>query len=71
MKCVITCICDKVYLSCSDYEEVETVPGMAIIGGPLEPSPSTTTNIDGAPDDCSFVNFFSVLLMTGISFSFM
>uniref|UniRef100_A0A7C9A377 5'-(N(7)-methyl 5'-triphosphoguanosine)-[mRNA] diphosphatase n=1 Tax=Opuntia streptacantha TaxID=393608 RepID=A0A7C9A377_OPUST len=49
----------------SEYEEVETVPGMAIIGGPLEPSPSTTTNIDGAPDDRSFVNFFSLAIIVG------
>ena len=36
---------------------------MAVMDGPLEPSPPTTTNVNGAPDDHAFVNFFSVSLI--------
>lgn len=43
---------------CSEFEELEAVPTMAVMDGPLEPS-STARD---APDDPAFVNFFSVSL---------
>ncbi|CAL5423968.1 unnamed protein product [Camellia sinensis] len=43
----------------SDFEELEAVPTMAVMDGPLEPSSSTTTNVTDVTDDPSFVNFFS------------
>lgn len=45
---------------CSEFEELEAVPTMAVMDGPLEPSSSTTSNVTDVPDDPSFVNFFSV-----------
>ena len=36
---------------------------MAVMDGPLEPSPPTTTNVNCASDDHTFVNFFSVSMI--------
>ena len=44
---------------CSEFEELEAVPTMAVMDGPLEPS-STARD---APNDPAFVNFFSVRLL--------
>ncbi|KAK6163605.1 hypothetical protein DH2020_000469 [Rehmannia glutinosa] len=49
----------------SEFEELEAVPTLAVIDGPLEPPSSTTANITDAPDDPSFVNFFSTAMNTG------
>lgn len=49
----------KVSSSKSEFEELEAVPTMAVMDGPLEPSPPTTTNVNCASDDHTFVNFFS------------
>lgn len=46
-------------LLCSEFEELEAVPTMAVMDGPLEPS-AATSNVTEVPDDPSFVNFFSV-----------
>ena len=45
---------------CSEFEELEAVPTMAVMDGPLEPSSSTTSSVIDVSDDPSFVNFFSV-----------
>lgn len=45
---------------CSEFEELEAVPTMAVMDGPLEPSSSTTSNVAEVLDDPAFVNFFSV-----------
>ncbi|GER36539.1 mRNA-decapping enzyme-like protein [Striga asiatica] len=49
----------KVSPTKSEFEELEAVPTSAVIDGPLEPPSSTTSNITDAPDDPSFINFFS------------
>ncbi|GMP88382.1 hypothetical protein CsSME_00040397 [Camellia sinensis var. sinensis] len=49
----------------SDFEELEAVPTMAVMDGPLEPSSSTTTNVTDVTDDPSFVNFFSAAMIIG------
>ncbi|XP_028808278.1 mRNA-decapping enzyme-like protein isoform X2 [Neltuma alba] len=49
----------------SEFEELEAVPTMAVMDGPLEPSPSSTSNPVDVPDDPSFVNFFSTALTVG------
>lgn len=49
----------KVSSSKSEFEELEAVPTMAVMDGPLEPSPPTTTNVNCGSDDHTFVNFFS------------
>ncbi|XP_058216281.1 mRNA-decapping enzyme-like protein [Rhododendron vialii] len=46
----------------SEFEELEAVPTMAVMDGPLEPSSSTTSNVTDVPDDPSFVNFFSAAM---------
>lgn len=60
----ITIFCNKyvllIVLACSEFEELEAVPTMAVIDGPLEPSSSPTSNVADVPDDSSFVNYFSV-----------
>jgi mRNA-decapping enzyme 1B len=48
---------------CSEFEELEAVPSMAVMDGPLEPPSSTVSNVTDVPDDPSFVNFFSVCKM--------
>lgn len=52
-------ISSALLLLCSEFEELEAVPTMAVMDGPLEPS-VTTSNVAEVPDDPSFVNFFSV-----------
>ncbi|RVW33331.1 putative mitochondrial protein [Vitis vinifera] len=49
---------------CSEFEELEAVPTMAVMDGPLEPSSSTSSNVADVPDDPSFVNFFSLEVST-------
>ncbi|KAJ1408474.1 PH-like domain superfamily [Sesbania bispinosa] len=44
----------KVSSTKSEFEELEAVPTMAVMDGPLEPSPSTTSNVADIPDDPSF-----------------
>lgn len=45
---------------CSEFEELEAVPTIAFMDGPLEPSSSTACIVTDVPDDPAFVNFFSV-----------
>lgn len=45
---------------CSEFEELEAVPTMAVMDGPLEPSTLIASNVTEISDDPSFVNFFSV-----------
>lgn len=45
---------------CSEFEELEAVPTMAVMDGPLEPTSSTVSSTADAADDPAFVNFFSV-----------
>lgn len=49
----------------SEFEELEAVPTMAVMDGPLEPSSSTASNVADVADDPSFVNFFSAALGIG------
>ncbi|KAI3940356.1 hypothetical protein MKW98_024763 [Papaver atlanticum] len=49
----------------SEFEELEAVPTMAVMEGPLEPSSTAGTTITNVPDDSSFVNFFNVALNLG------
>ncbi|XP_050213166.1 mRNA-decapping enzyme-like protein [Mercurialis annua] len=55
----------KVAPTKSEYEELEAVPTMAVIDGPLEPPASTTSSISDVPDDPAFVNFFSTAINIG------
>ncbi|KAK2640793.1 hypothetical protein Ddye_022556 [Dipteronia dyeriana] len=55
----------KVPSSKSEFEELEAVPTMALMDGPLEPSSSTSTNTTDVPDDPAFVNFFSAAMTIG------
>ncbi|KAG4961148.1 hypothetical protein AAZX31_13G296400 [Glycine max] len=55
----------KVSSTKSEFEELEAVPTMAVMDGPLEPSSSTTSNVADVPDDPSFVNFFSAAMAIG------
>uniref|UniRef100_A0A7N0SWY9 mRNA-decapping enzyme-like protein n=1 Tax=Kalanchoe fedtschenkoi TaxID=63787 RepID=A0A7N0SWY9_KALFE len=48
----------------SEFEELEKVPTMAEMDGPLEPLPATSTRADGM-DDTPFVNFFSSAMNIG------
>lgn len=57
----------KVSATKSEFEELEAVPSMAVMDGPLEPSPTTTSTIPEVPDDPSFVNFFSTAMTIGNS----
>nr|DAD43967.1 TPA_asm: hypothetical protein HUJ06_002197 [Nelumbo nucifera] len=52
----------KVSSNKSEFEELEAVPTMAVMEGPLEPSSSTAASV---PDDSSFVNFFSAAMNIG------
>lgn len=64
--CIEKCIWRKLSLimvHCSEFEELEAVPTMAVMDGPLEPSSSTTSNVADVPDDPSFINFFSVCML--------
>ncbi|KAF3637007.1 glutaredoxin [Capsicum annuum] len=51
-------------LAQTEFEELEAVPSMSVMDGPLEPS-STTSNTADVPDDRSFVNFFSNAMRIG------
>ncbi|KAK6787978.1 hypothetical protein RDI58_016503 [Solanum bulbocastanum] len=55
----------KVPLTKSEFEELEAVPTMAVIDGPLEPASSTASNAPHLPEDNSFVNFFSNAMTIG------
>lgn len=55
----------KVSSTKSEFEELEAVPTMAVMDGPLEPSASTVANVTDVPDDPSFVNYFSAAMTIG------
>ncbi|XP_022767019.1 mRNA-decapping enzyme-like protein [Durio zibethinus] len=48
----------------SEFEELEAVPSMSVIEGPLEPPP-TASRATNTPEDSSFVNFFSAAMNLG------
>ncbi|KAL9171473.1 hypothetical protein ABFS82_04G210900 [Erythranthe guttata] len=52
----------KVSSTKSEFEELEAVPTLAVMDGPLEPPSSTTGSVSDVPDDPSFVNFFSTAM---------
>ncbi|OMO68433.1 Dcp1-like decapping [Corchorus capsularis] len=54
----------KVSSTKSEFEELEAVPSMSVIEGPLEP-PATASPANDAPEDSSFVNFFSAAMNLG------
>ncbi|XVE61440.1 hypothetical protein DITRI_Ditri06bG0040300 [Diplodiscus trichospermus] len=54
----------KVSSSKSEFEELEAVPSMSVIEGPLEPA-ATASPATVAPEDSSFVNFFSAAMNLG------
>ncbi|CAK9159856.1 unnamed protein product [Ilex paraguariensis] len=54
----------KVSSTKSEFEELEAVPTSAVIEGPLEPSFTTSTSTD-APEDSSFINYFSAAMNLG------
>ncbi|XVE96363.1 hypothetical protein REPUB_Repub02eG0214700 [Reevesia pubescens] len=54
----------KVSSSKSEFEELEAVPSMSVIEGPLEPPP-TASPATNTPEDSSFVNFFSAAMNLG------
>ncbi|XP_021619149.1 mRNA-decapping enzyme-like protein isoform X2 [Manihot esculenta] len=56
----------KVSSSNGEFEELEAVPSMSVIEGPLEPSSTVSAATDG-PEDSSFENFFSVAMNIGSS----
>lgn len=47
----------------SEFEELEAVPSMAVMDGPLESSSATTSNVVDVPED--FVNFFGAGMTLG------
>ncbi|CAI9105687.1 OLC1v1004670C1 [Oldenlandia corymbosa var. corymbosa] len=55
----------KVSSTKSEFEELEAVPTMAVMDGPLEPPSSTSSTVPDVPDDPSFVNFFSTAMNIG------
>ncbi|CAN4100782.1 unnamed protein product [Withania somnifera] len=55
----------KVPLTRSEFEELEAVPTMAVIDGPLEPLSSTASNAPHLSEDNSFENFFSNAMTIG------
>ncbi|KAK4409096.1 decapping enzyme-like protein [Sesamum angolense] len=55
----------KLSSSKSEFEELEAVPTLAVMDGPLEPPSSATPNVADVPDDPSFVNFFSTAMNIG------
>ncbi|XP_058088449.1 mRNA-decapping enzyme-like protein isoform X2 [Magnolia sinica] len=54
----------KVSSTKSEFEELEAVPSLAVMEGPLEPSSSSAATVADVPDD-SFVNFFSAAMNMG------
>ncbi|KAG8387471.1 hypothetical protein BUALT_Bualt02G0024700 [Buddleja alternifolia] len=59
----------KVAPTKSEFEELEAVPTLAVMDGPLEPPSSTVSNVTDIPDDPSFVNFFSVCFLFSFNIS--
>ncbi|THG03560.1 hypothetical protein TEA_022937 [Camellia sinensis var. sinensis] len=58
--------CEEVAnLFSSEFEELEAVPTMAVMDGPLEPPLSTASNITDVSDDPPFVNFFNAAMTIG------
>ncbi|KAI3450734.1 hypothetical protein Pfo_007399 [Paulownia fortunei] len=57
----------KVSSTKSEFEELEAVPTLAVMDGPLEPPSSATANVTDVPDDPSFVNFFSTAMNIGVA----
>lgn len=55
----------KVSSTKSEFEELEAIPTMAVMDGPLEPASSTISNATDIQDDPSFVNFFSAAMAIG------
>ncbi|MED6169198.1 hypothetical protein PIB30_019310 [Stylosanthes scabra] len=55
----------KVSSTKSEFEELEAVPTLAVMDGPLEPSSSNVSNVADVVDDPSFVNFFSQAMAIG------
>ncbi|OVA10585.1 Dcp1-like decapping [Macleaya cordata] len=55
----------KVSSTKSEFEELEAVPTLAVMEGPLEPSSSTASSVTDVPDDPSFVNFFNAATTVG------
>ncbi|KAL3530364.1 hypothetical protein ACH5RR_009686 [Cinchona calisaya] len=55
----------KVSSAKSEFEELEAVPTLAVMDGPLEPPSSASLNVADVPDDPSFVNFFSTAMTIG------
>ncbi|KAL9425388.1 hypothetical protein AB3S75_032359 [Citrus x aurantiifolia] len=54
----------KVSSNKSEFEELEAVPTLSVMEGPLEPT-STTTSAADAPEDPSFENYFSMATSIG------
>ncbi|KAK4764548.1 hypothetical protein SAY86_025638 [Trapa natans] len=52
----------KISSTKSEFEELEAVPTLAAMDGPLEPSSSSASNVADVPDDPAFLNFFSSAL---------
>ncbi|XAR60163.1 hypothetical protein NMG60_11033419 [Bertholletia excelsa] len=50
---------------CLQQKELEAVPTMAVIDGPLEPPLSTMSNVTDVPDDPCFMKFFSAAMTMG------
>ncbi|CAL1403877.1 unnamed protein product [Linum trigynum] len=55
----------KVPSTKSEFEELEAVPTMAVMDGPLEPSSAAVSGVADVPDDPAFINFFSTAMTTG------
>ncbi|GKU93786.1 hypothetical protein SLEP1_g7354 [Rubroshorea leprosula] len=55
----------KVASTKSEFEELEAVPTMAVMDGPLEPPSSAANNINDSPDDTALANFFSTAVTVG------
>ncbi|KAK9153611.1 hypothetical protein Sjap_001091 [Stephania japonica] len=49
----------------TEFEELEAVPTLAVMEGPLEPSKSTADGVPDVHDDTPFVNFFSAAMNIG------
>lgn len=55
----------KVSSSKSEFEELEAVPTMSVMEGPLEPPSTAFTPTDAPEDHPAFVNFFSAAMNIG------
>ncbi|KDP36188.1 hypothetical protein JCGZ_08832 [Jatropha curcas] len=56
----------KVPSSKSEFEELEAVPSMSVIEGPLEPSSTASATTD-SPEESSFESFFNATMVIGSS----